>query len=365
MKPALYLDYNATAPLLPAAFAAMQGALSVPANPSSVHRFGREAKKHLENARKTIADAISAWPNEILFTASGTEANATALRGMAGRRIIASATEHSSILKATPGIHQLPVDANGIVKLGDLDTLLASGSPALISIMLANNETGVIQPIREAAEIAHAHGALLHCDAVQALGKIPVDFSTLGADLLTLSAHKCGGPLGAAALVIRRELPVAALLAGGSQELGRRAGTENIAAIAGFAAAIEKSADLTHINQVRHWLNAMEAEMEASGAVVFGKSSPRLPNTTCVAMPGVSGEVQLMDFDLAGFAVSAGSACSSGRIEPSHVLLAMGVEKTLAGSAIRISAGWNTGQSDITQFTDKWLQTRTRLKAAS
>ncbi len=355
----VYLDYNATTPLLPAALAAMQQVYAHPANPSSVHRFGRDAKKHLEDARKTIADAISAWPNEVLFTASGTEANVTALRGTT-RRIFASAIEHSSVLKAIPNT-QIPVTVNGIIDLAALDAMLANSEPALVSLMLANNETGVIQPIREASAIAHKHGALLHCDAVQGLGKIAVDFGALGADMLSVSAHKGGGPVGAAALVVRRDVAVAPLLAGGGQELGRRAGTENIAAIMGFAASVENAQNLTHIKQVRHWLDAMEAEMEASGAVVFGKGVPRLPNTTCAAMPGVGNEVQLMDFDLNGFAVSAGSACSSGRIEPSHVLLAMGVEKTLAASAIRISAGWATTEQDIRAFAAVWLKTHGRL----
>ena len=356
----IYLDYNATAPLLREAYAAMQNISAYPANPSSVHTYGREAKKNLENARKTIADAISAWPNEMLFTASGTEANATALRGFPGRHIFVSAIEHSSVLKTVPAT-TIPVTTQGIIDLAALDAALAKTSPALVSLMLANNETGIIQPVAEAARIAHAHGALLHCDAVQATGKIPVDFGALGADMLTLSAHKCGGPLGAAALIIRRDLAITPLLAGGGQELGRRAGTENVAAIAGFAAAIEKTANLSHITTVRHWLNAMEAIMEASGATVFGKDSPRLPNTSCAAMPGVSGEVQLMNFDLAGFAVSAGSACSSGRIEPSHVLLAMGTDPKLATCAIRISAGWDTKEEEIQRFTQSWQKTQSRL----
>lgn len=356
-----YLDYNATTPLLPQALAAMQAVYSRPANASSVHSYGREAKKQLENARKTIADAISAWPNEVLFTASGTEANVTALRGLPARRVLVSAIEHSSVLKAVPTAEKIPVTAQGLIDLNALEAMLAGKEPALVSLMLANNETGVIQPVAEAAHIAHAHGALLHCDAVQGLGKIPVDFGALGADMLTLSAHKCGGPLGAAALIIRRDLAITPLLTGGGQELGRRAGTENIAAIAGFAAAVEASANHTHMNIVRHWLNAMEARMEASGATVFANALPRLPNTTCVAMPGVSGEVQLMDFDLSGFAVSAGSACSSGRIEPSHVLLAMGVEPALAACAVRISAGWATKEEEIQRFTAQWQKTKSRL----
>jgi len=362
-----YLDYNATTPLLPEALAAMQEVYAQPANASSVHGFGREAKKRLEAARKTIAESISAWPGELFFTSSGTEANITALRGSKATRVLASAIEHSSVLKALPGVQSVAVTPEGVVDLAALEALLkAHSAPTLVSIMLANNETGVIQPVAEAAKICHANGALLHCDAVQALGKIPVDFSLLGVDLLTLSAHKCGGPVGAAALIARRELPVAALLTGGGQESGRRAGTENIAAIAGFAAAVEKAAHCAgHMSDLRNWLDAMEAELTNEGALIVGSQTPRLPNTSCVMMPGVGNEVQLMDFDLGGFAVSAGSACSSGRIEVSHVLTAMGLAPMQASSAVRVSAGWGTKKAEIEAFTAAWLKLRARLGKAA
>lgn len=360
MAASTYLDYNATAPLRPEALAAMQQALSGPLNPSSVHRYGRDAKKMLEQARRALADTISAWPNEILFTASGSEANATALRGTSAPALLVSAVEHSSVLRARADARAVPVDAEGRVDLPALDAMLAASPSALVSVMLANNETGVIQPVREVVELAKKHGALVHCDAVQALGKIPVDFGALGADMLTLSAHKCGGAVGAAALVIRRGLALAPLLAGGGQETGRRAGTENIPAIAAFAAALEAD-DTAQPSQWRAWLAALEERMEAHGGVIFGKGAPRLPNTLCAAMPGVSSEVQLMDFDLKGFAVSAGSACSSGRIEGSHVLAAMGVDKELATSAIRVSIGWGTAECDLLAFGDVWVKTTQRL----
>jgi len=358
----IYLDYNATAPVLPQAIEAMQALLAWPANASSVHRFGRDAKKHLEDARKTIAHAVSAWPNEVIFTASGTEANITALRGVAARRLLVSAVEHSSVLKALSDAVLIPVDNEGRVDLAALDAMLAEGQLSLVSVMLANNETGVIQPISDIAALCKKHGALLHCDAVQGLGKIPVDFGALGVDMMTISGHKCGGPLGAAALIVRRELPFTPLMTGGGQELGRRAGTENIAALAGFAAAIENTASLSHMKDVRFWLDTLESRILAQGGQVFGKQAARLPNTSCIAMPGVGNEIQLMDFDMKGFAVSAGSACSSGRIEGSHVLTAMGVDKTLAGSAIRISGGWQTTQNDIDALYDVWSQLQMRLK---
>jgi len=380
----VYLDYNATAPVRPEVIARMQELLALPANPSSMHRFGREAKKHLENARKTIADAISAWPNEIIFTASGTEANVTALRGIS-RRVLVSAVEHSSVLSSLRGAERrgnpfafaksdkdwiaspaarnddiIPVTSSGLIDLSALDAMLVDSAPALVSVMLANNETGVIQPIRDVSALCKKHHALLHCDAVQGLGKIAVDFGALGYDMMTLSAHKCGGPVGAAALIVCRDLAIAPLLTGGGQELGRRAGTENVAAITGFAKAVELF-DFEHMRRLRGWLDGMEAEMETCGATVFGKSALRLPNTSCVAMPGVSNEVQLMDFDLKGFAVSAGSACSSGRIETSHVLVAMGIPQPLASCAIRISGGWQTTENDIQLFTEAWKQTCGRL----
>ncbi|MDE3016984.1 MAG: aminotransferase class V-fold PLP-dependent enzyme, partial [Pseudomonadota bacterium] len=259
-----------------------------------------------------------------------------------------------------------PVTSSGIVDLSALDRLLAGGGPALVSVMLANNETGIIQPIKEVSELTKKYGALLHCDAAQGFGKIPVDFGVLGCDLMTLAAHKCGGPVGAAALVVRRDLPVLPPLTGGGQESGRRAGTENVAAIAGFARAVELF-DFRHMKALRGWLDEMEAEIsspgmgQAGGGMVFGKSVSRLPNTSCIAMPGVSNEVQLMDFDLNGFAVSAGSACSSGRIEPSHVLAAMGVPEASSRSAIRISGGRQTTEQDITSFTEAWKRMYQRL----
>ena len=360
-----YLDYNATAPQRFEVIARMQALQVEPLNPSSVHAYGREAKKHLEQSRKTIADIIAAWPNEIIFTASGTEANAMALRGFSGRRVLVSAIEHSSVLKARNDVTPIPVDARGIVDMAALDALLSeSTTPALVSVMLANNETGVIQPIREVAELCKKHNALLHCDAVQGVGKIPVDFGVLQADMMTISAHKCSGPLGAAALVLRRDLAIAPLITGGGQETGRRSGTENVAAIAGFAVAMECATNREHMRGLRQWLDVMELEMQALGGVVFGTKAPRLPNTTCVAMSSVSNEVQLMDFDLKGFAVSAGSACSSGRIERSYVLTAMGVDKDIVGSAIRVSAGWQTTQNDIIMFTECWKQTHSRLNKA-
>lgn len=348
----IYLDYNATAPLRPQVRARIAEILELPANASSSHSFGRMAKKYLEDARKTIAEAISAFPNEIIFVSCGSEANAMALRGFPDRRVLVSSVEHSSVLKNADLL--IPVISEGIIDLVALDALLVQTPNALVSVMLANNETGVLQPIREVAEMCKKYGALLHCDAVQVLGKIPVDFTGLGVDMMTIAAHKMGGPVGAAALVVRQNLGIMPLLLGGGQELRRRAGTENIAAISGFARATELI-DLTQMRHLRGWLDSMERIIVDSGASIFGQTSPRLPNTSCLAIGNLTQEVMLMKLDLMGFAVSAGSACSSGRIEPSHVLQAMGIDALSAARAIRISGGWDTTQEDINKITKSLL----------
>lgn len=347
-----YLDYNATAPVRPEVVSRMAEVLALPLNPSSVHGYGREAKRILEESRRTLAEAVSALPQEVVFCASGTEANNWALRGFPQRRVLVSAVEHSSILKALPpqGGGMIPVDANGIISLDTLEEMLANGTLALVSLMLANNETGVIQPVAEAAALCRKYGALLHCDAVQGFGKIPVDCGLLGADVLTLSGHKCGAPPGAAALVVRSGVVIPPMLSGGGQERGLRASTENVAAIAGWARAVELC-DFGHMRQLRGWLDAMEEE---TAAVVIGGGAARLPNTSCIALPGVSSEVQLIKLDLQGIMVSAGSACSSGRVEPSHVLRAMGVPDALSGCAIRISGGWGTQKAEIQRFAEAW-----------
>lgn len=354
----IYLDYNATTPLRPSVRAAMQAVENLPLNPSSVHGAGRQAKKLLEDARASIAHALGAFPNEIIFTASGSEANNLALRGF-DRPILVSAIEHASNKKTADllGGATLPVDAQGLLDLKALESqLVALGRPALVSVMLANNATGVLQPIRAIADIVHAHGGVLHCDAVQAFGKVPVDWGLLGVDMLTISAHKAGGPVGVAALLIRNDLPIRPLITGGGQELGRRAGTENIPLIVGFAALVNEVVacpEAKEMLRLRDWLES-ELLAAAPSARVFSAKAPRLPNTIQLSMPGVSSETQLMHFDLAGYAVSAGSACSSARIEPSPVLLAMGVSKEEAATAIRISFGWQTTEEEVKSFAAAW-----------
>jgi cysteine desulfurase len=364
----VYLDYNATAPLKPEVIEVMAAALTEFGNASSVHRFGRLARRAVEAAREDVAGLVGASPARVVFTSGGTEANNLALAAAGiGRRILVSAVEHDSILQAAPGAEVIPVDSNGRVDLTALEAMLVrDGRPALVCIMLANNETGVIQPVARAAEIAHAHGALLHCDAVQAAGKIVVDMAKLGADILALSGHKLGGPQGIGALIVRDHIVIRPLLRGGSQERGWRAGTENVPAIRGFGvaatAAVQGLPAMAMLGTAR---DALEQRLRqiAPEAVIFAAEAERLPNTICVALPGLPAETQVMALDLAGVAVSAGSACSSGKVRPSHVLRAMGASAERAGSAIRVSLGWRTTPDDIDHFADAWASLVARVRA--
>jgi cysteine desulfurase len=365
MTTATYLDYNATAPLKPAVVAAVAAAMAETGNASSVHRFGRLARRAVETAREQVASLVNAAPAQVVFTGSGSEANNLAL-AQPGRRAVVSAIEHDSVLQAGGNAERIAVNRDGVVDLASLERLLAQdAAPAMVAVMLANNETGVVQPVAEVARIAHAHGALVHCDAVQAAGKIAIDMAALGADTLALSAHKFGGPQGVGALVVGDHVALRPLLLGGGQERGRRAGTENVAGIVGFGAAAQAAVgELAHMDQIARWRDAMEAQLRraAPDAVVFGAAVRRLSNTSCVAMPGVPAETQVMALDLAGIAVSAGSACSSGKVKASHVLAAMGAG-SLAGNAIRISAGWRSAAEDFERFTEAWLSLWARLGA--
>lgn len=366
MNMPVYLDYNATAPMRPAVRESMFEAMQWPLNPSSVHRYGAEAKKRLEAARKIIAHAVSAMPNEIIFTASGTEANSLALRGFPDRALITSTVEHASVAATASllGAATAKVANDGIVMLPQLESLLANlGRPALVSVILANNETGIIQPMREIAELAHRYGALVHCDAVQAFGKIPLDMGMLGVDMMTISAHKVGGPVGVAALVLRNDLPVKPLLVGGRQEWGRRAGTEALPQIVGFATLAEAVMYCPESKQLAALQQRLERRLSEYSPLLqaVGSNVSRLPNTSMLTMPGVSSETQLMHFDLAGFCVSAGSACSSGRIEASNVLKAMDFAPQAATEAIRISTGWNSTEAEIDAFAGCWLSLYEKL----
>lgn len=352
-----YLDHNATSPLCKEAQQAMLYAWQAPLNPSSLHQFGRGARKLMEDARDTLLTAVNTENCRLIFTASGTEANNLAMKGLEGIDIFVSAIEHPSILKSANYAGIIPVDEHGVVRLDALEKLLKSSEKKpLISVMLANNETGVIQPIKEIAALAKEYGAYVHTDAVQAFGKIPVSMAELGVDILTISAHKIGGPVGAAALIIKKNLPLKAQIHGGGQEQSFRAGTENVAAITAFAAATKAKNMLYANDNIRALRDWMENELEtiAGTELVIAKTSPRLPNTSCIMMPGVSNETQLMHFDMAGIAVSAGSACSSGKVEASHVLLAQGIEKEQASQTIRVSIAATTTKEELNKFIESW-----------
>lgn len=367
----IYLDYNATTPLKPQVQSALQSAMEVIGNPSSIHGYGRAARRLVEQARQEIADLIQCDPTFITFTSGATEANNTVLHQTDVERILVSSIEHPSvtdvadILKAKKGINLIPVNKDGVVDLEALEKLLVKDTRStLVSVMLANNETGVVQPITAIAALARKYNALLHVDAVQGLGKMPVIWNDLGVDFLSLSAHKIGGPAGIGALIYNHEQPILKHVQGGGQERRRRAGTENLLGIVGFGAAAEAAVhDAAHFTLLRQWHDAMEHAMKAAvpQARIFGDAVSRIGNTTQIALPGVTADKQLMALDLAGFAVSSGSACSSGSIKPSHVLLAMGIDEELAKCAIRISSGWATTQDEMKQLTAAWIAMAQRL----
>jgi cysteine desulfurase len=374
-----YLDHNATSPLRPDVRDAMLAAMALPGNASSLHAEGRVARAVVDEAREAIARAIGCAPRQIVFTSGGTEANVMALspswgEGEGLKRLFVSAVEHASVLQGgrfgPDAVEILPVDANGRIDLAAAEQRFAEWhrasqrAPFLVSVMLANNETGVVQPVARIAALARQIGGLVHSDAVQAFGKIALDAAALDVDLLSLSAHKIGGSKGVGVLAILRDgLPVAAMLRGGGQEFGYRAGTENIAAIAGFGAvAAARPMRADEIAGLRDRLEA-EAAGVAPGLTVFAQDAPRLPNTSCFAVPGMSAETVLIGLDLEGVAVSAGAACSSGKVARSHVLDAMGVAPDLAEAAIRVSLGWSTTEDDVARFIAAWRKVYSRFAA--
>ena len=353
-----YLDHNAGSPARAEVIAAMAELLAEPGNPSSVHGPGRRARARLEEARASVAALVGAPAAGIVFTSGGTEANNLVLRGTAAARVLVSAVEHASVRDAVPKAEVIPVDGNGVVDLAALDALLAGEGAALVSVMLANNETGVIQPVAEVARLAKARGALVHCDAAQAPGRLSVSLSDLNVDFLTLSGHKLGGPAGIGALACANpDSALAPILLGGGQERRRRAGSENLAGIVGFGIAARLAAGN---GAAGGWMRELRDRLEAAvkarvpGAVVIGEGADRLCNTSCVALPKVAAQVQVMALDLAGVAVSAGSACSSGKVGESAVLKAMGLASDIAGSAVRVSLGAATTAEEIELFLDAW-----------
>jgi cysteine desulfurase len=358
---AAYLDHNASAPLRPEAAEAMRAALDLTGNPSSIHGHGRRVRAVVEDAREAVAALVGVPAAWVVFTAGGSEANALALTGTGPGPRLCPAVEHDSVLRWVPETGRLSVDGDGVLHLEALGRALAHEppGPGVLSVMRANNETGVLQPVAEAAGLARSAGWRVHCDAVQAPGRLwPFDFGALGVDLMTLSAHKLGGPAGVGALIVADGLTLAPLVRGGGQERGRRAGTENLVGIAGFGAAAravlaQGRAEAERLGRLR---DRLESAMTAAcpGAVVHGAGAARLPNTLCVGHPALSADMLLMRLDLAGVSVSAGSACSSGKVSPSHVLRAMGLDEAAARRAIRVSLGWSSTEADVDRTAAAW-----------
>lgn len=353
MRERIYLDYNASAPLRPAVRAAMMAALEQTGNPSSIHRDGVAARRVVSATRAKLAAVINVPAHAVVFTSGGTEANNTVLRSFSDAAVFISAIEHDSVRNAAESAIILPVDGEGLLKLDVLEAQLAASTAPrkLVSVMLANNETGVLQDIPAIARICHAHGADVHTDATQAFGKLPMDMMTLGADYLTLCGHKVGAPVGVGAIVGLGLDRLQPLLRGGAQEQRLRAGTENVVALAGFAALLDEyDACLRDYENTASWQAQIEDALPK--AVVYSGDAPRLYNTLCLGMPGVAAETQLLAFDLDGISVSAGSACSSGKVTASPVLKAIGAAEP--AHAIRVSTGWNTTGNDISHFITSW-----------
>ena len=379
----IYLDHNATTPLDPSVSDAISATLQDDfGNPSSVHQFGQRAKQLVDKARSAVASLIEAEPPEIVFTSGGTESDNLAIRGAAdamkstGRRhLITSAIEHEAVLNTIKALDRqgyqttlLPVDANGIVSVEDL-TRIINDETALVSVMHANNEIGTIQPITDLAEVAHKHGALFHTDAIQSVGKVPLSVKTLGADLLSLSAHKFNGPKGVGALWLKRGVRLTTVQTGGRHERNRRAGTENVPGLVGMGIASELAQQkLTESKQDFSTLRNLLEEgilQEVSDTAINGQRNRRIPNTSNISFAGVEAESLLIALDLEGVAVSTGSACSSGTLEPSHVLRAMGLPSNRVQSSIRFSLGTSNNRADIERLISILPALVGRLRALS
>lgn len=365
----IYLDHNATTPIKPVARDALFAALESPGNASAIHKAGRLARRMLEDARATVVRTFNLGARDVVvFTSGATEANNLVLRGSKLERLIVSAIEHPSVLEAARGsglaVDILPVLPNGLINIDALETFLKGNTrQTLISVMLVNNETGVIQPLDQVVALARRYGALVHTDAVQAVGRVPFDVQKLGVDFVSISGHKIGGPQGVGVLIIANCAVIQPQITGGNQEKNLRAGTENLAAIVSFAAVLE-NLDTTANDQLALWRDRIENELSAAAPNlrIFGKDVPRVANTTMFALPGISSETQLIALDLAGICVSNGSACSSGTVKASHVLRAMGADDAVAGSSLRISLGWNNTQDDVERFITAWLKMYERVK---
>ncbi len=357
----IYLDYNATSPLRKEVQEAMIAAMGAPLNPSSIHKSGRAARSIAESSKAIILGAIGA--EKLIFCSSGTEANNLAM-AQADSKIISS-IEHDSVLKPAANAVQIPVDSAGLIKLEELENLLKTLSPKLVSIILANNETGVVQKMKPIAELCKKHGALLHLDAVQAFGKIRLNMQELGADFMTICAHKVGGPVGAAALAFRPDIELKPFMLGGGQQQGKRAGTEDVVAITGLTKLAEMMPQLLEeAQEIRELRDYLEATILAAcpSAIIHSATAPRLPNTTNIVMPNIEAATQLIHFDMSNIMLSSGAACSSGKVETSRILQAMEVEQPQ--NSIRISIGYETTKDEVDLFISKWIELYKRISGS-
>ncbi|PZU53404.1 MAG: cysteine desulfurase [Brevundimonas sp.] len=367
---AIYLDYNASGLVRSEVLEAMTRALADNGNPSAVHAAGRRARARVETARAQVAELVGADPTAVVFVSGGTEANAQGVASAlaaGGERLIVSATEHPCVAETAANagapVEVLPVDAKGVIDLDWLDAALKRPGRAVVAIHHANNESGVIQPIAKAARLVRAAGGWLHVDAIQSAGKIPVDIRTLDADSLTLSAHKLGGPQGVGALVFKEGVSGVRILHGAGQERGLRAGTENVPGIVGFGVAADCAVrDLEAMGSHAAWRDAAQTRVKTAGATIIGEGADRLPNTLFMAVEGWDSPQQLITLDLAGVMVSAGSACSSGKVKPSKTISAMGLD-ALATGGVRVSGGWGTTEGDWARFADAWVAAYDKHKA--
>lgn len=362
----IYLDHNATTAIRPEVIELMASIMAETGNSSSTHAAGRRASMHVERAREQIAKAVNTRAAQVIFTSCATESMNTILKTFKGERILAGATEHAAILDCGQAeMEIIPVDSNGVIDLDALDSMLAVAPTALVNIMMVNNETGVINPVRQAVEIAHKHGSLIHIDAVQALGKMPIDFKAIGADYMSFSAHKIGGPQGIGCFIFAAQKPIRPLLRGGKQEKSQRAGTTNIAGVAGMGLAVDIAiANMKRYEELASWRDVMENRLTQSleGVHVNGCDVLRVGNVTSLTCRGVSNTVQMLNLDLDKICVSGGSACSSGVAKPSHVLKAMGLSDEEALATIRVSLGWNSSEDDVNHFIESYTKIVQRLR---
>lgn len=357
MKP-VYLDYNATAPIHPEVLSLVTQVMEGVGNASSVHNFGRTARKYIENAREQVADLCAVSPTQVTFTSGATESINTVLSGFRDKRVLISAIEHPAVIAAAPHAETIPVTSDGVIDMEAYESLLNDGEPpALVSVMLVNSETGVIQPIAEMAEMAHAKGALFHTDAVQGAGRIDIFFNKLGVDYMSLSAHKMAGPQGVGAIITRKNIEIPKFMLGGGQEKNCRAGTHNTAGITGMGLAAELALqNISHYSDIQKLRDYLETEIRkiSNKAIIYGANAPRVGNTCNVGLPDLPAQTQMIAMDLEGIAVSSGSACSSGAFKASHVLTAMGASDDEAKCALRISMGYATNAADIERFLEAW-----------